>query len=100
MEILHIEKNNFGRFYVPGKEADLAYISYYFEDNQHQNHIYVDHTVVSDELKGQGIGKRLILNIVEMAQARKLMITPECPFVAAYFDKHPELQHLLYTSAI
>lgn len=99
MEILHIEKNNFGRFYVPGQDADLAYISYYFEDNQHQNHIYVDHTVVSDQLKGQGIGKQLVLKVVEMAQERKLMITPECSFVAAYFEKHPDIHNLLYTSA-
>lgn len=99
MEILHIEKNNFGRFYIPGKEADIAYISYYFEDNQHKNHIYVDHTVVGDALKGLGIGKQLVMKVVEMAQERKLLITPECPFVAAFFDKNPELHKLIYTSA-
>ncbi len=53
------------------------------------------HTVVPPELEGQGIASRLIKAALEDVRARGLKVVPQCPFVAAYIDKHPEWREVL-----
>lgn len=60
------------------------------------DHIVIDHTMVDESLKGQGIGRKLLDSIVAMAREEKLRIRPECPFVVAVFNKTPELQDMLF----
>jgi predicted GNAT family acetyltransferase len=48
------------------------------------------HTVVEPELEGRGIGTALAHHVVETTIADGLSIVPECPFIAAYLDEHPE----------
>jgi predicted GNAT family acetyltransferase len=48
------------------------------------------HTIVPQELAGQGIGSKLIAAVLEQVRARGETIVPECSFVAAYLQKHPE----------
>ncbi len=60
------------------------------------DHIVIDHTMVDESLKGQGIGRKLLDSIVAMAREENLRIRPECPFVVAVFNKTPELQDILF----
>jgi predicted GNAT family acetyltransferase len=53
------------------------------------------HTVVPPELEGQGIGSHLIKAALEDVRQRRLSVVAQCPFVAAYIDKHPEFADLL-----
>lgn len=57
--------------------------------------IIIDHTDVHDSLKGQGVGKKLLLKIVEEARMKNIKIIPLCPFAKSVFDKDKSLQDLL-----
>ena len=50
------------------------------------------HTIVPKELAGRGIGGTLVRHILDYAAAQGLKVRPDCPFVKAYIDKHPEYQ--------
>ncbi len=52
--------------------------------------IIIDHTEVSDALRGTGAGKKLVAEAVEYARKHKLKILPLCPFAQSVFDKTPE----------
>lgn len=55
------------------------------------NKIIIDHTDVSDKLRGQGAGKQLVMKAVEYARASNIKIIPLCPFARSVFDKTPEI---------
>lgn len=48
------------------------------------------HTVVPPEVEGHGVGSRLIAGALADAKARGLKVVPQCPFVRAYLERHPE----------
>jgi predicted GNAT family acetyltransferase len=49
------------------------------------------HTEVDDGYEGQGVGGKLVGEVLADARARELEVLPFCPFVKAYIRKHPEL---------
>ncbi|MEG3088474.1 GNAT family N-acetyltransferase [Sphingomonas sp. PB4P5] len=53
------------------------------------------HTIVPPALEGRGIASRLIAYALGEARARGLKVRPECSFVAAFIERHPETQDLL-----
>jgi predicted GNAT family acetyltransferase len=53
------------------------------------------HTEVPPELGGKGIGSRLIRGALDQVRADGLKVIPQCPFVKAFIDKHPDYQDLL-----
>lgn len=59
------------------------------------NLIIIDHTDVGVSLKGQGVGKKLLLKIVEKARDQNIKIMPLCPFAKSVFDKEESLQDVL-----
>jgi len=50
----------------------------------------IDHTKVSDELRGTGAGAHLIEALVEYARSNKMKIMPLCPFAKLMFHKRKE----------
>ena len=50
------------------------------------------HTIVPKELGGKGVGGKLVKYILDYAADNHLKVRPDCPFVKAYIDKHPEYQ--------
>ena len=48
------------------------------------------HTEVDEAYAGQGLGGQLAKFALDDAQARGVKVSPLCPFVAKYIDKHPE----------
>jgi uncharacterized protein len=57
--------------------------------------IIIDHTEVSEKLKGTGAGKALVNAAVGMAREKGIKIMPLCPFAAAMFRKMPEWGEVL-----
>jgi len=53
------------------------------------------HTEVPKAVGGTGIGGALAEAALRFAEASKLKVVAQCPFVAAYIRKHPEFQKLL-----
>lgn len=47
------------------------------------------HTVVEPAYEGRGIGSRLARMVLDDAVERGLLITPRCPFIRAYIERHP-----------
>ncbi|HEX7306018.1 GNAT family N-acetyltransferase [Lentzea sp.] len=48
------------------------------------------HTEVGEEYGGRGLGAQLAKFALDDAQARGVKVSPLCPFVAKYIEKHPE----------
>ena len=57
--------------------------------------IVFTHTVVPPEIEGRGVGSRLIRGALDAVRDRGLRVVPQCPFVAAYIERHPEYRDLL-----
>jgi uncharacterized protein len=53
------------------------------------------HTEVPPELGGKGIGSKLIRGALDQVRADGLKVIPQCPFVKAFIEKHPDYQDLL-----
>lgn len=47
----------------------------------------MDHTYVSDELRGQGVAKKLLDEAVNYARTNRLKMKPVCSYVVAVFEK-------------
>lgn len=48
------------------------------------------HTVVPEAAGGQGVGSRLVRAALAQARESGWVVVPQCPFVAAYLDRHPD----------
>jgi predicted GNAT family acetyltransferase len=59
--------------------------------------IIIDHTDVSDALRGTGTGGKLVAAAVEWARANGKKILPLCPFAKSVFDKNPAYRDVLFT---
>ncbi|PSL40402.1 hypothetical protein B0H99_105180 [Planomicrobium soli] len=70
---------------------EMAFISYVPNGDV----LTVDHTVVSPELEGQGIGKKLVAEVVQYARQEGKTIDPQCPFASAVIEKTPDFQDVL-----
>ena len=58
--------------------------------------IIFSHTEVPRAFAGQGVGEKLVREALEDAIRRQLSIIPLCPFVAAFIQRHPEYQPLVW----
>ena len=54
-----------------------------------------DHTVVADELEGQGIGATLADGVVAYAREHGLQVVPECSFLRLHFSRHTDTHDVL-----
>ena len=52
--------------------------------------IIIDHTEVGDELRGQGVGLKLVEFAVNFVRERNIKMLPLCPFTKATLLRHPE----------
>ncbi|MEC5200432.1 putative GNAT family acetyltransferase [Arthrobacter sp. PL16] len=57
--------------------------------------IVFTHTVVDEELEGQGVGSTLIRHALDDSRLRRLTVVPECEFVVAFIEDHPEYRDLI-----
>ena len=84
--MLEIKKGS-QRFYIGESEDNrIAEITYTFNED---NHFVVEHTYVSEELRGQGIAKLLVEKIVSWARKENKKIIPICPYVKDRLENDP-----------
>jgi len=55
----------------------------------------IDHTEVSEDFAGQGVGKKLLMATVEFARENNVQIIPLCPFAKSVFDKVEDIRDVL-----
>lgn len=53
------------------------------------------HTLVPEEIEGQGVGSRLVRGALDQVREKGLRVVPLCYFVKGYIERHPEYQDLL-----
>lgn len=54
------------------------------------------HTEVMPEFEGQGVAGKLAWASLDDVRQRGLPVLPTCPYYAAWIQKHPDYQALLY----
>lgn len=81
------------KFYVGDEiKSPLAEMTY-VESNK--SLIVIDHTYVSDELRGQGVAGKLLEQVVLYARHSKKKIKPLCVFAKKRMEDTPEYHDLL-----
>ncbi len=92
MNVERIENNSKGAFIIKLNNERLAEMTY---SKAGDKLIIIDHTEVSDTLRGKGAGKQLVTAAVEHARKNQLKILPLCPFAKSVFDKTPQFEDVL-----
>lgn len=80
------------RFFVETDGEKLAEITYVNSDDKQ---ITIDHTYVSEKLRGQKVGNTLVEKVVEFARQENLKISPQCSFAAREFEKNKHYEDVL-----
>lgn len=86
-------KHEEGRFYIPGESKALAEITY--KTDASTGTLTIDHTFVSEDLRGQGAGEQLVKAVVDKARQDNVKIVPLCPYAAHQFEKHKDYADVL-----
>lgn len=92
MNIQHEESTTKGTFFIEESGKRLAFMTY---SKAGPGRIIIDHTEVSDALKGKGAGRQLVATSVEYARKNNLKILPLCPFARSVFDRVKEFDDVL-----
>lgn len=53
------------------------------------------HTEIDDAHEGKGLGGLLARAALDAARARGLAVRPDCPFIKAWIEKHPDYADLV-----
>ena len=95
MTIQHEDDGKKGAFYHSNDNERLAQMTYVWTGAKS---IIIDHTDVSELLKGQGAGKNLFMALVAWAEKEQVHIIPLCPFAKSLFEKMPQYNHLIQSN--
>ena len=71
---------------IEGSDGEIAAAYYHMEDG----HLILTHTDVPYQYSGQGVGSQLAQGVFDMVRARGSKVILRCPFMGAYFARHPE----------
>lgn len=93
MEIKQTDDGKKGRYFYEEDGKLLAEMSYVWSGPQK---IIIDHTDVSEVLKGKGVGGLLLKKVVDMAREKQLKILPLCPFAKHQMEKSDEYKDVLF----
>ncbi len=92
MDVLQQDNGKKGKFYIlvnGNQEAEMTYT--WAGDGR----IIIDHTEVSEVLKGKNAGKQMLMKAVTFARESSIKILPLCPFANSVFKKTPEITDVL-----
>lgn len=90
--IQHSESESKGAFFVEENGKRLAEMTY---SKSGRDLIIIDHTEVSDELRGKSVGLKLVHAAVDLARRQHIKIMPLCPFAKSVFDRKSEFRDVL-----
>jgi len=90
--VTHVPAGHKGAFVIERDGERLAEMTYSMAGDK----VIIDHTDVSDALRGTGTGGKLVAAAVESARANNRRILPLCPFAKSVFDKTPAYGDVLF----
>ncbi len=88
--VQHQESNGRGQFHI-GADAERPKAAMMYHRWNNGSTVNVDHTEVSEELRGQDVGLYLLKDLVQWAREQHLKVSATCPFAVEMFDRHAEL---------
>lgn len=93
MDIQHKDGTSKGSFFIEGEEGDVkAELTY---SKAGEDKIIIDHTEVSEKLRGDDIGTTLVEHAVDYARRNDLTIIPLCSFAKSVIEQDESLQDVL-----
>lgn len=93
MHIQHEESDIRGRHFINDDAGNmLAEITYAM---QHPDTMVVDHTEVSETLKGKNIGFQLVGAVVEHARLKGRQVVAVCSFASSVIEKTPDFKDVV-----
>lgn len=87
--IKHLEADNRGAFYFERDGERLAKMTY---SRATPTLVIIDHTEVSDVLKGQGMGRQLLDALVAWARETGTKVMATCPYALGQFKKDESIR--------
>lgn len=94
MEIKQINDTRRGYFEAIEEGNEAGKMTYTWAGD---SKFIIDHTEVSADFNGKGVGKKLVMAAVEYARTNNLKIIPLCPFAKSVFDKVEEINDVLFS---
>ena len=92
MEIEQEDDGKKGMFFISREGKKVAKMVYTWAG---VDRFIIEHTEVSDLLKGQGAGKQMLMKAVEFARGKGVRIIPLCPFARSVFNKQADIRDVL-----
>lgn len=92
MEIKHVQEESKGYFQAIAGDVEAGRMTY---SRAGTDKIIIDHTEVSPDFGGQGVGKKLLMAAVNYLRENQVKAIPLCPFAKSIFDKMPEIRDVL-----
>ena len=92
IEIKQFKEDTKGRFSALDGDKIAGSIYYTLVG---ETKMILDHTEVDNAYRGQNIGKKILMFIVEYARENKIKIIPLCPFAKSVFDKVESIRDVL-----
>lgn len=90
---MHNIKKDKNQFYIGESSANpIAEITFVPKE---EDKYVIDHTHVSESLKGQGVGVLLVNKVVELARQENKKIIPVCPFAKKVMTRSKEYEDVL-----
>jgi len=87
-------KEGINKFYLcdtlDNVKAEITYVP------ADKDTIIINHTFVSNELRGQNVGKQLIKKVVDFARQENKKIIPQCSFARNEFIKNKDYEDVLF----
>ncbi len=92
---MEVQQNNHdakGWFFIEHDGKEIAAMHYVWAADKK---MIIDHTEVSEEYEGRGLGKQLVSAAVNYARKNDIKIIPLCPFAKGVFDRVAEYRDVL-----
>lgn len=94
LEIKIEENETKGKVYIGDSKAPMAEMTF---SKAGTRLLIIDHTEVGPSLQGQGVGRKLLDEIIKLVRERQLKVIPLCPFAKSVFVKDPSIRDVLRT---
>jgi uncharacterized protein len=86
MDITVVDVPERGRFEIRDGNRVLGLASYHVDGGA----MTLPHTEIDPAMGGQGLGTRLVRDVLSAARERHLHVLPYCSFIRKYLHDHPE----------
>ena len=81
-----------GAFFIEEGDERIAEMIYLIDEAKK---LIIEHTEVDESLRGQGIGLKLLNELVDFARDQNIKVVPVCSYAEAMFQKNEELRDVL-----